>query len=75
MYLIATTFEKVTFRKIETLVQKEISKEEFCLETPYGKLQNVSLSTFCLNSKWENIYIEANEGCHGAVIVQFYMNV
>lgn len=53
VYLIATTFEKVTFRKIETLVQKEISKEEFCLETPYGKLQNVSLSTFCLNSKWE----------------------
>lgn len=53
LYLVATVFEKGTFKKIETLVQSEICKEEFCLETPYGKIQNVPLTTFCLNNKWE----------------------
>lgn len=53
LFLLASFFETMTFRKIEKQVQHEISKEEFCLQTPYGELKNVSLNMFILNSKWE----------------------
>lgn len=71
-YLVILMAERKTLKRIAREVQDEIVIESFVIETSYGKFNNVELSVFKSDSKWEK-YLYRSEhplfvGCYNKEI-------